>query len=186
MTLDNRLTFAYTECNEINKGVAFTVNEVQPIKNKRDIERIKKALASNPRNLLLFIIGINTALRISDILTLRIRDISDTHLTITEKKTGKRRRFIINEAIRSAFRDLMPHDASPNDWLFPSRKGNKPISRVQAWRILSGAADYAGVNARVGCHSLRKSFAYHAYMRGVELPLLMSVLNHSSERETLR
>lgn len=186
MTLDNRLTFAYTECNEINKGVAFDMNEVQPIKNKRDIERIKKALASNPRNLLLFIIGINTALRISDILTLRIRDISDTHLTITEKKTGKRRRFIINEAIRSAFRDLMPNDASPNDWLFPSRKGSKPIGRVQAWRILNKAAEDVGVNIPIGTHSLRKTFAYHAYNSGVALPLLMRILNHSSQRETLR
>src|SRR5690625_7737481 len=122
MTLDNRLNFAYTECNEVNNVVAFDMNEVQPIKNKRDIERIKKALANNPRNLLLFINGINTALRISDILTLRIRDISDTHLTITEKKTGKRKRSIINEAIRSAFLDLMRHDASPNDRPFPSQK----------------------------------------------------------------
>jgi len=167
------------------------VNEVQPIKNKRDIERIKKALANNPRNLLLFIIGINTALRISDILTLRIRDISDTHLTITEKKTGKRRRFIINEAIRSAFRDLMPNDASPNDWLFPSRKGrssgaSKPIGRVQAWRILNKAAEEADVDIPIGTHSLRKTFAYHAYNSGVALPLLMRILNHSSQRETLR
>src|SRR5690625_696065 len=191
MTLDNRLAFAYTECNEINKGVAFAVNEVQPIKNKRDIERIKKALANNPRNLLLFIIGINTALRISDILTLRIRDISDTHLTITEKKTGKRRRFIINEAIRSAFRDLMPNDASPNDWLFPSLKGrpsgaSKPLGRVQAWRILIKAAEDVGVKIPIGTHSLRKTFAYHAYNSGVALPLLMRILIHSSQRETLR
>src|SRR5690625_7624999 len=117
MTLDNRLAFAYTECNEINKGVAFDMNEVQPIKNKRDMEQIKKALANNPRNLLLFIIGINTALRISDILTLRISDKSVTHLTITNKKTGKRRRLIINDAIRSAFRDIMPHYAIRNHYI---------------------------------------------------------------------
>jgi|SRR5690625_287638 len=159
---------------------------VQPIKSKKDIELMKKVLADNPRNLLLFKIGINSALRISDLLRLRVRDLTGDYIELTEVKTRKGKRIKINEAIRKAADELIPKDARPSDWLFPSRKGDKPISRVQAWRILSGAADYAGVNARVGCHSLRKSFAYHAYMRGVELPLLMSVLNHSSERETLR
>lgn len=162
------------------------MNEVLPLKNKNDIERIKKVLEAKPRDLLLFIIGINTALRISDILPLRVRDITDTHIEIVEKKTGKKKRIKINVAIRDAVRDLVPKDAEPSDWLFPSRKGNKPISRSQAWRVLSKAAEDAGIRTPFGTHSLRKTFAYHAYKAGVELPLLMRVLNHASQRETLR
>jgi len=162
------------------------MNEVMPLKSIRDIERIKESLSNNPRNLLLFTIGINTALRISDILTLKVRDVSDTHIEITERKTSKRSRIKINDSIRSALRDLIPADANLDDWLFPSRKGDNHISRVQAWRILNKAADVAGVNVAIGTHSLRKTFAYHAYKSGVELPLLMRVLNHASQRETLR
>lgn len=162
------------------------MNEVLPLKNKNDIERMKKVLEDKPRDLLLFIIGINTALRISDLLSLRVRDISDTHIKITEKKTAKKKRIKINAAIREAFRDLVPKDAEPSDWLFPSRKGDKPIGRSQAWRVLSKAAEDAGIRTPFGTHSLRKTFAYHAYKAGVELPLLMRVLNHASQRETLR
>lgn len=162
------------------------MNEVQPLKNKRDIERIKKELSNSPRDLLLFTVGINTALRISDILALKVRDITDTHIEITEKKTAKKKRIKINAAIRKAFRELVPANAKPNDWLFPSRKGEKAISRVQAWRILNAASEKAGVDITFGTHSLRKTFAYHAYKSGVELPLLMRILNHASQRETLR
>lgn len=162
------------------------MNEVLPLKNKNDIDRMKKTLEAKPRDLLLFIIGINTALRISDILPLRVRDISDTHIEITEKKTSKRKRIMINAAIREAYRKFVPTDAKPSDWLFPSRKGDKPISRSQAWRVLSKAAKDAGIKTPFGTHSLRKTFAYHAYKSGVELPLLMRVLNHASQRETLR
>src|SRR5690606_38753556 len=113
------------------------MNEVQPIKNKRDIERMKRALRGNPRDLLLFIVGINSSLRISDLLTLKVGDVSDEYITIKERKTGKRKRIRVNNAIQAAVNKLIPPDVSADDWLFPSRKGSAPISRVQAWRILN-------------------------------------------------
>jgi len=160
------------------------MNEVQPIKNKRDIARIKKAL--HGRNLLLFIVGINSSLRISDLLALKVSDIQGDHLIVKEKKTGKRKHIRINSAIKKAARELVPKDTNTDDWLFPSRKGNKPISRVQAWRILNDAAKRAGLAFSFGTHSLRKTFAYHAYKNGTDITLLMRVLNHASPRETLR
>lgn len=160
------------------------MNEVHPIKNLRDIERIKDNL--NDRNLLLFTFGINTALRISDILPLRVRDISGDMITIKEQKTRKIKRIKINNALADAIDSLLPASVSPNDYLFPSRKGNAPISRVQAWRILNSAASRAGVNMAIGTHTMRKSFAYHAYNNGTDISLLMRVLNHSNQRETLR
>lgn len=163
------------------------MNEVQPIKNVKDIERIKSALSDNPRDLLLFIVGINSALRISDLLSLRVRDISDSHIELIEQKTNKKKRVKVNESIRDAFRELLPENASPGDWLFPSRKGNQPIGRTQAWRILNNAAKRAGIDhIRIGTHSMRKSFGFHAYKNGVDLALLMRVFNHASQRETLR
>ena len=156
------------------------MNEVQPIKNKRDIERMKKAL--HGRDLLLFILGINSNLRISDLLTLTREDIVDNQIVIRESKTGKTKRIHLGDKTLQQIAPLLPETGT----LFPSRKGGNPITRQQAWRILNDAADRAGLAIVFGTHTLRKTFAYHAYKQGVELPLLMRILNHSSQRETLR
>lgn len=159
------------------------MSEVQPIKDKRDIERMKQSLSG--RDLLLFIVGINTSLRISDILELKREDFNGTHMRLTERKTGKSKTIRINDALANAVSDL----ADDSGYLFKSRKGvDKPISRVQAYRILNSAAERAGLTINFGTHTLRKTFAYHAYNngKGCDLALLMRVLNHSSQRETLR
>ena len=158
---------------------------VQPLKSKRDINRIKKSL--NGRDLLLFIVGINSTLRISDILSLKVRDVLGDYIELKERKTDKTKRIKINQAIKRAVKHLVPKNAKEDDWLFPSRKGDKSISRVQAWRILNNAANRAGLrNIRFGTHSMRKTAAYFAYNNGTDISTLMHVLNHSSERETLR
>lgn len=156
------------------------MNEVQPIKDKRDIERMKQSL--NGRDLLLFILGINTNLRISDLLRLTREDIVDNAIILVESKTGKTKRIHLGDNTIAQIKPLLPESGT----LFPSRKGGKPISRQQAWRTLNAAAERAGLNIEFGTHSLRKTFAYHAYKQGVDLALLMRILNHSSQRETLR
>lgn len=159
------------------------MSEVHPIKNKRDIERMKESL--NGRDLLLFIVGINTSLRISDILELKREDFDGTHMRLTERKTGKTKTIRINDNLAKAVVEL----ADDSGYLFKSRKGvGAPISRVQAYRILNSAAERANLTLNFGTHTLRKTFAYHAYNggKGCDLALLMRVLNHSSQRETLR
>lgn len=156
------------------------MNEVQPIKSIRDISRMKKALRG--RDLLLFTLGINTALRISDLLTLTTSDVSGDYITLVESKTKKTKRIKINASAREAIRKLAPEEGP----LFPSRKGGKSISRVQAYRILNAAAERAGVTVEIGCHSLRKTAGYHTYKKTGDIALTMKLLNHSSERETLR
>lgn len=162
------------------------MNVVQPIKSVEDIERMKKALYG--RDLLLFIFGINSSLRISDILSLKVGDVrGKISLILREKKTGKRKEFRLNQAIINAVRELVSDSAADDDWLFPSKRNpNKPLDRTQAWRILNEAAKRAGVDVHIGTHTLRKTFAYHRYQAGVDLAQLMVALNHSSQRETLR
>lgn len=167
------------------------MNLVQPIRNKRDIERMKKALG-NPRDRLLFVFGINSSLRISDILKLTVGDVRGKDmLTLREQKTGKAKKFPMNQSIVAAVKTLVPSDSPAESLLFPSRKGCpnghvKPISRVQAYRVLNEAARRAGIDCEIGTHTLRKTFAYHAYKAGADLSVLQSVLNHSSQRETLK
>jgi integrase len=85
---------------------------------------------------------------------------------------------------------LLPDDADASDYVFKSRNGaNKPISNVQVHRLLHAALERAGLADHYrsfGAHSLRKTFGYFAYTCGVDITLLMRVLNHSSARETLR
>jgi integrase len=160
------------------------MNTVQPIRNKHDIERMKNAL--NGRDRLLFIFGINSSLRISDLLTIKVKDVRNKDvLTLRERKTGKAKKIRLNNAIQSAIKELTPPNALDTDYLFKSRKGGA-ISRVQAYRLLTQAAERIGLQTEIGTHTLRKTFAYHAYKAGTDLALLQSVLNHSSQRETLR
>lgn len=155
---------------------------VHPIKRKEDIERMKSCL--HGRDLLLFTIGINSSLRISDILTLKVEDFNGESLRLFEQKTNKYKEIRINSKIKKAIEELAPESG----WLFPSRKGDGAISRVQAYRTLNAAAERAGLDINFGTHTMRKTFAYFAYNngKGVDIALLMRVLNHNSQRETLR
>lgn len=157
---------------------------VQPIREKKQIEAMKTAL--HGRNKLLFIFGINSALRISDVLKLKVGDVrGKTSLTVREQKTGKSKTFAFGANLVKAIKELIPADAADNDWLFPSRKGDAAISRVQAYRILNDAADKVGLS-EIGTHTLRKTFGYHAYKAGTDLALLQSIFNHASQSVTLR
>lgn len=160
------------------------MNTVDPIKSKRDIARMKKAL--HGRDLLLFIVGINSTLRISDILSLKVGDVrGKDSVTLKEKKTGKTKHFPLNQSIKKAVKQLVPDNVSDESPLFPSRKGNGPITRVQAWRLLNAGAKRAGLDINFGTHTMRKTCAYFAYQNGTDISLLMKVLNHSSQAQVL-
>lgn len=166
---------------------------VQPIRDIRKIEAMKKILrAGGKRNELLFILGINSALRVSDLLGLKVADVLDEKgklkdaVSLNERKTGKSKMFPLNDSAKKAIKEYVDearpeYDAS----LFPSRKGGKAISRVQAWEILSNAAEEVGLE-HVGTHTLRKTFGYHIYMKTNNLGLVQKLLNHRSSIETLR
>ena len=72
-------------------------------------------------------------------------------------------------------------------FVFTSQKQqNTPLSRIQAYRIVRKAAVSCGIEGVIGCHSLRKTFAYHAWKQGTSPALVMSLLNHSSYEITKR
>ena len=85
--------------------------KVEPIKLKRDIQTIKKLLADKPLDLALFTVGINTNLRASDLLRIKVKQVKDLNpndeIVLNEKKTKKERRINLNkaciEAITGAF-----------------------------------------------------------------------------------
>nr|WGD75151.1 site-specific integrase [Bacillus subtilis] len=162
------------------------MNFVQPIRDLDQIYYIKKYLKErSERNHLLFVAGINSGLRISDLRLLRVRDVKRMYIDLREQKTSKQKRIKINKALRKAFSDYIK-DKDDQEFLFKSREGlNKPISRSMAYNILREAADYVGLDG-IGTHTMRKTFGYWHYKKFKDVALPQEIFNHSSPDITLR
>lgn len=167
------------------------MNTVQPIRDKAKIEALKKYLrGTNVRDYVLFIFGINSGLRVSDLLKLKVSDVYSEkgkpldRLEVIEKKTGKVKEFPLGPTVRKALDEYYSQCRS-EVWLFPSRKGCLPIDRRHAWTILSNAASAVGINDRIGTHTLRKTFGYWAFKQGADITLIQKLLNHSYPSITL-
>lgn len=156
---------------------------VQPIRDLEKIEEMKRRLS--PRDSFMFTLGINVGCRISDLLQLKVKDIqSKNHLVIDESKTGKQKRFLLNRKMKEIINDYVKN-MKPNQYLFPSRKGVKPISRIQAYRILNKTAKEIGLE-EIGTHTLRKTFGYWFYKNTHDIAMLQEIFNHSAPSVTLR
>lgn len=166
---------------------------VEPIRNKIKIKQMYNYLnAKNPKYGLLFKFGLNTGLRISDILPVKVNNIYNHkwefkyHFILKEKKTGKEKKIKINKELCTVIDSYIKcQNLSLDSYLFPSQKGNH-IGRVQAYRVLKEAADLLGIE-NFGTHSLRKTWGYWTYkMSHYNLGLIMDTFNHSSINVTLR
>lgn len=178
------------------------MNSADPIKKVRDLSKLKnyyREIQPNPRNELLIILGLNTALRISDILALKWQDVYDferkeyrNHIHIVEQKTGKTAQIYMNHNVLEALHSYKSYlkqkkrYAGNNSFLFSHSNKNEPISRVQAFRIIKKAVDYYNLSGVISCHSLRKTFGYHAWKQGASPVVLVNVFNHSSYQVTKR
>ena len=142
------------------------MNRVQPIRDKQVVKDIFDYLQEkNRRDGLMFALGIYTGLRISDILKLRVRDVRKEYLLIREKKTGKEKRIPINRFIRRLLDEYIK-DKKDYECLFRTPAvPNRPITRQQAYNILSRAAEKFGIEDGIGTHTMRKTFGYHYYQK---------------------
>lgn len=173
----------------------------QPIRDLGKLQEFKnfyRDASPNLRNYAIIIIGLNTALRISDILNLTYDQVFQDgkvleHITVRESKTGKENRILLNKEARRALSkyhgELKKTQMfqSGNPYLFPSpRKPYAPVSRSQAYRMITTAAKAVGLDGRISCHSLRKTFGYHAWKQGSDPVVIMVIFNHSSLSITKR
>lgn len=167
---------------------------VSPIRDLKHIELLKMYFKSrNLRDYVLFIMGINSNLRISDLLSLKTSDVHTgkkirEYIEIKEQKTGKAKKIKINENIEKTLIEyIKKEDLKMDDYIFQSKKGiNKPISRQQAHYILQQAGEYCGIEEPISPHSLRKTWGYWAWKGGASLILIMEALNHSNTTITKR
>ncbi len=166
---------------------------VEPIRDKAKIKQMYYYLnGKDPKYGLLFKFGLNTGLRISDILPTKVRDILNSngeyrdYLTLKEMKTGKLKKIKINDALRKNINSyLKATKLSSDSYLFSSQKGGY-FGRVQAYRVLKDAAKICKVE-NFGTHSLRKTWGYWTYsVSKYNIGLIMDTFNHSSPSITLR
>jgi integrase len=162
------------------------MNIVVPIRDKNLIQEIKEYLKdTSERNYILFLLGINTGLRIKDILKLRVRDVEGWSIYLKEGKTGKPKEVFMPNELKRAVRSYVK-GKHKNEYLFRSRQGkNKPITVSMAYVILRQIAEEFGLE-RIGCHSMRKTYGYHFYKQHGDVAALQEMLNHSHPKITMR
>lgn len=159
---------------------------VEPIRKIEHLKKLENYLRKkSQRDLLLLTIGTNCGLRISDIVALNVGDVKNkSHIQIIEKKTGKFKKFPINAKLKPMFEKYTKGRCS-DDALFQSRFHNR-MDRFTAYRIMRAACRAAGLQEKVGTHTMRKTFGYHHYKKFKDVAMLQTIFNHSSPTITLR
>jgi integrase len=163
------------------------IKDVQPIRSLEQLNDMKWSLRRHcsERDYILFLLGINTGLRVSDLLELKINDIKGKKkLTVKEGKTEKRRDIYLTNIYDELNTYINALEGTV--WLFPSRKGDKPISRIQAYRQLNKAAEMVDMPDGIGTHTMRKTFGYWFYKQTKDVAELQMILNHSHPNITLK
>lgn len=186
-----------------------TNGTTDPLKSLADIQLVKDYFLSqvqrypsnqsNVRNYTLFVVGINCARRIGDLLKLTIGDFVNPdgsfkdHNPIKEEKTGKRFNIRVTNSIKEAisfYLSTLP-SYELTDYLFQSREGDnqqlttRAVSKIM--KDMSRAVGFETCGINFNCHSMRKTWAYHAYMRDkTQLASIQKALNHESQSTTLR
>ncbi|MDF2531482.1 MAG: integrase family protein [Clostridia bacterium] len=184
-----------------SRGIA-KAQEVQPLKNIKDIQKVKQYLLGkeSKRDYMLFVVGINVGLRAGDLLNLKIGDVYsneevNSSVRIQEEKTKKYREFTLNKSAQEAIRlylDSLSFSFNECDYLFKSAKGdNQPLTVESAHKIIKTLLRELNMKGNYGTHTLRKTFAYHTYINNIKenpsiLDTLQKILNHSSTATTLR
>ena len=159
--------------------------KVEPIRKLKDINNLKKLLVNKPRDFCLFIVGINTDLRASDLLGLVARQVRGLKpgddIEIKEIKTHKPRRLTLNKACINALNALLSSRVyNDEDKLFQGQRG--PITVSYLNRLVKSWAKALNLRGNYGSHTLRKTFGYIKHTeQGATLPELMVCFNHNTQ-----
>lgn len=169
--------------------------KVEPIRYLADIKRIKNFLVNRPRDLALFTLGINTPLRVFDLLRLTYDQVSGLapgdFLVIHEKRTGRRLKVGFNHACCATIADLEAANRdrsgrkTASHFLFSSRRGDVLLPS-SVHRLVKSWCKAIGLEGNYGANSLRKTWGYHQFATfGTDLSRLSTYFNHATRRQTL-
>lgn len=166
--------------------------KVNPITELNAIKRIKRQLATKPRDLCLFTLGINTAYRANELVSIKVGQVdhlkAQDRLDLKQSKNKKYRPTTLNATVIDAIQcwlDVHP-DRRPDAPLFISHKTKQALSSVTLTNMVKIWCTNAGLRGNFGSHTLRKTWGYHQ-RKTFDTPtvLLTQAYGHSSEAQTL-
>lgn len=157
----------------------------EPLKDKKDIKAVEQYLKEhNERDYVIWVLGLNSGLRVSDIVGLNVSDVVDkTHITIIEKKTQKRKSFYINDKLKKVLKSFTK-DRNIDEPLFLGKQGSR-LDRGEVSRFLDKVHKELKLKIKIGTHTMRKTFGYHHYQQFKDAVILQKIFNHSSLHITL-
>lgn len=160
---------------------------VEPIRDPAMVRAMKMALRKRgEKYYIMFLLGTNLGLRISEILLLRVGDVKNKRETVFQQpKRHKEIAVAFNPELLRALNSYCK-ERDPSEALIPNRNNEyKSIGRVWAYKILRQTADKLGIE-EVGTHTMRKTCGYHYYMQTKDIATLQVWLNHDNPQDTLR
>lgn len=161
---------------------------VDPIRSKRHIANIKKLLADRPRDLCLFTLGINTAYRANELLSItagqvRYLGVGDL-LTLQQRKVKKYRSVTLNATVVEVIKThLADKPLADGDYLFTGLRGCLTVSTVST--MVKNWCRDVGLKGNYGSHTMRKTWGYWQRQNGANLVDLVEAFGHSSQRQTM-
>ena len=176
--------------------------KVEPIRTLQAISKIKTLLLKQPRNYCLFVLGINTAFRASEILSIRVGHVAHLLpgdiLEIKQQKTKQYRSVTFNQAAYDAVQiwlkaresealkkkdlSLMDDDA----YFFTGLRGTHALKVSTLNNLVKDWCRLANLKGNYGSHTLRKTWGFmQRTKQNTPLPLLMQALGHATQRQTM-
>lgn len=164
---------------------------VEPIRRLEDVESIKKLLSDNPRDFLLFTMGVNNGFRVGDLLRLRVKQVRHLkpgdEITVKESKTGKLNTLMINKTthkvLKKYLEETQPED---DDYLFYSRRTKQALTIGTVNAMVKRWCRAINLQGNYGAHTLRKTFGYIQRTKyGVGFEVLADRFNHASPATTM-
>jgi len=174
--------------------------KVEPIRDKKHIQKLKDLLADNPRDLCLFTLGINTAYRAKELVSITVGQVEHLkvgdRLEIMQSKNGKYRAVTLNNNAIEAIQTCIANHPSPTPDapLFFSKTSKNPLKSNTVSKYMKGWCNQLGMLGNYGSHSMRKTWGYHVYRYRsprnspptyARIAQLMTAYGHATERQTL-
>lgn len=169
---------------------------------KEDLKKIRKYFFEEKKIVVLAIIniGVNVALRYSDLSKIKFEDIDESFIIkIKEKKTSKKREIKLNKVCQDEIKNLKNYykeiglENFESGYIFKSlnrayikKDIDTPISIYSFNRYLKEGKNALNIPYNITSHSLRKTWGKYHYEKFNDIALIMKVLNHSSVEMTLR
>ena len=174
------------------------MQEVEAVKTGEQRQQVEAHLAAQDKIYCdIWKVGVNTALRISDLLSLTMKDVQALDndkptLNIKEQKTGKQRKIVVNESALVVMQRRLSENPT-HVWLFQTEAANrdrrappKAINRRSVSRVFERVGQKVAPKVALGTHSMRKTRGYAMHKAGRSIESIAKVLNHSSPAVTMR